>query len=279
MMETTIPILSGLCKKIETNHDGYANLVNFYLACKQHTDCKIFIDIRQLEWIDANMSALLHAIIHKLSHDNKIYFSIDTNIITNKFNILYRNGFLYHLNPVNNWTKSAIELSTFSKIDADKFYKYVTQRLLSHDGLRISASDKTELTSAFLEIFTNVELHAETDDPIFACGQYYPKKSKLNFTLLDLGVGYLPKIKAITHGEIQTAKQAIAWALAEGNTTKKKTKGGDGLSDIFKFCKTSKRGHLHIATGDAYWYGNYRSQLYYEIPHFEGSFLNLSFDC
>ncbi len=64
----------------------------------------------------------------------------------------------------------------------------------------------------FLEVFSNIHLHAHTKDPVFACGQYYPSKNLLKFTLVDLGVGFLEPISNFTKNQINEAEKAILWA-------------------------------------------------------------------
>ncbi len=43
------------------------------------------------------------------------------------------------------------------------------------------------------EIFSNAVLHSRTTLGIFSCGQYFPKKHLLNFSVVDLGIGIRTK--------------------------------------------------------------------------------------
>jgi hypothetical protein len=264
--------------QICSDKSGYSQLVDFYLRCQKHSDCVIFIDFEGLRWIDANMCALFDAILFKLNMENGLRFSLDIELIQSRFDILFRNGFLRDIGHIENYTKSAVELNTFAINEDQRFYEFIDQQLLSHDSLQISDETKEGLTRCFLEVFTNVESHASTTLPVFACGQYYPTKGQLTFTLLDLGIGYSPKIQEHTNGRVNSSKGAVKWAIQEGHSTKKDARGGDGLSEIVKYCRANK-GALHIVTGDAYWGSNLGAVETFKVKRFAGSMLNITFNC
>lgn len=262
-------------KAIRTDKEGYTKLIEFYYKCNGIHGEQILIGFEDLTWIDANMSALLMSIIDKLTRENGLTFFVDSEIIKQKFNILIRNGWLAGVEFIPNSNKTAIRLTGFDKNQDEKFIRYIDQELLSHENLLIEKSDKDKLTDSLLELFCNIEKHAKTEAPIFACGQYYPTYERLSFTLVDSGVGYLPPIKDFTNGMIQTAQEAISWAI-QGNSTKKDAPGGLGLKQIQKFCEENG-SRFEIITGDAYW-TNY--QLFpVKVKEFCGTIVNVIFDC
>src|SRR5690606_24535019 len=131
------------------------------------------------------------------------------------------------------------------------------------------------LIDAFLELFCNVQKHARTESPIFACGQFYPNMKRLCFTLVDMGVGYFQPIHEFTNRDVKTPSEAIMWAL-KGNTTKVGTPGGLGLKEIQKFC-TESGSTFVIISGGAYW-TNF--QLFpTTVKPFCGTIVNVIFDC
>ncbi len=42
-----------------------------------------------------------------------------------------------------------------------------------------------------IEVLLNIKLHAQTTDPFFVCGQYYPMRKDLILTMIDLGIGFI----------------------------------------------------------------------------------------
>ena len=160
-----------------------------------------------------------------------------------------------------------------------EFAKYINEKLLAHPSLRLDEGRIYNIRKHLLEIFANIELHARTSSPIFACGQYYPKSYKLKFTLVDLGVGYLPPIHSFTKGLVTSSSAAIAWALAGHNTTKvATTPGGLGLKELLTYCQTDA-GELHIATGNAYWASTMTASNAAPVLPFTGTIISIVFNC
>lgn len=266
--------------QIETNLPGYNSLIGFYDRCNTHkgADIDILIDFQKVKSIDANMSAILMAIINKLNKERNLIFFVDTDVIRSRFPALIRNGWFAQaaVQLIPSVNASEIRLTGFNKGEDVRFLKFIESDLLSHEKLQIEDDDKRELTNAFLELFTNIENHARVDMPIFACGQYLPEPARLCFTLVDTGVGYLPPIQAFTGGKVATASEAILWALEEGNSTKTDAPGGLGLKLIQKFCDKSG-SRFEIITGGEFW-SNY--QLFpLKAKFFCGTIVNIIFDC
>ena len=260
---------------IRTTLTGYQKLIAFYNRCERYKNEEIIVSFDKLTWLDANMAALIFAIFNKLEDENGLTFYVDQDQIRDRFQILIRNGFLSGVEFVPTSSKTAVKLEGFNKDDDTNFIAYIHKELLSHRSLPITTTEKYLLTDAFLELFCNVQKHARTDSPVFACGQFYPTHRRLNFTLVDSGVGYLVPIQEYTNGEISTASEAILWAL-KGNTTKRGVPGGLGLTEIQNFCKTNG-ARFDIITGGAYWSNDFSVPK--KVKPFCGTIVNVIFDC
>ncbi len=261
--------------EILTNEEGYLKLIAFYDQCQEFRSDQILIGFEEISWIDGNMAALLMAIISKLAKENNLVFFVDQDIIQSRFNILIRNGWLTGVEFVQRENKTEIKLTGFQKDEDGKFINFIENDLLSNQNLNINEPAKGRLVDAFLELFCNVQKHARTDFPIFACGQFNTRVKRLSFTLVDCGVGYLSPIREFTGGEVSTSPEAIMWALS-GNTTKMGTPGGLGLKEIQRFC-TESGSEFVIISGGAYW-TNY--QLFPTLTKpFCGTIVNVIFDC
>lgn len=260
---------------ITTSLYGYNKLIAFYGACKEYRRKEILISFENLTWFDANMSALLQAIISKLASENDLKFFANPIALETKFDILIRNGFLGNFSTTRSRTGSEIALTGFDPNDSEKFVEFVENKLLVHPNLNISDTDRNGLIDAFFEVFGNVQKHARTPLPVYACGQYYPQRRELNFTLVDLGVGYLMPIQEFTDGQVSVAAEAIRWAL-RGNSSLRGFPGGLGLQNIQRFCKENN-STFGIITGDAGW--NNRIQYMGRAEPFCGTVVNLIFNC
>jgi len=276
-----LPVLR-LEGELYTDYSGFKRLFEFYHNASEHFNTTLFLDLYDLIWIDANLCALLQSMLHKLNHDNNLKFSTDLNYISQKFNVLFRNGFINNGEGNSDDRNSVIVLKSFSSKDKDGFIKYIEQELLSHRGIpKLTNQVKDDILNSLIELFNNIDLHSQTVHPFFVCGQYYPKQAALVFSMVDLGVGFLPAIHTKTNGLVTNSLQSIHWALEKGKTTKIGSPGGLGLFDLHAYCKRNK-GTLQIITGDTYWSTELESTIFksrvFSKPY-TGSIINLFFCC
>ncbi|MEP2771666.1 MAG: hypothetical protein ABJH05_05935 [Fulvivirga sp.] len=267
-------------KEITTSHFGYNAIMKFYAFCKPHKYKKIELNLWGIEMLEANLSALLISLIDKLREENKIFIYCQ---IPNHLSILNRNCFAKLLyksddDPFDN-RESTIKLYRFHPSKDDEFVKYLNKDFFNHRGLsNLNGITIKNLKTAFQEIFVNVELHAKTDR-LYTCGQYFPAKNVLKFTLIDMGVGFLHRIKEFTKGQITKDVEAIEWATKPKNSTKDKMfgPGGYGLQDIIEYCQNNN-GSIHIVSGSGYWTMSGKLHMRYPINvAFPGSMIHLIF--
>ena len=237
---------------IRTDFSGIQKLYGFYMEASKHINQTIFLDFYKLNFLDGNLCALFLSMMYRLQINNNLKFSTDHEFIKNRFNVLARNGFIKLEEAISDQQKSTVCLQHFHTDNLDEFLRYVEQDLMSHRGLNLKEEESYKIIDSLIEIATNIEIHSNTNEPFFACGQYYPENGVLKFSMVDLGNGFLPAIEAKTIGQISTNFEAIEWALKNGNTTKMNEPGGLGLSDLRKYF-ANNNGHLQIVTGDAFW--------------------------
>jgi len=254
----------ALTGNIRTDANGTQKLLDFYTYAKNYKNCWFNLNIENLNWFDANLSALLLRYCHILKSENNINFYVDYKSLKGHLNVLSRNGLAYHIvknkeyfNPYDE-KDTTIPVKAFRLDSVDSFTNYIERTLLKHQGLDgVMYDDKDRIKTSYFEIFDNVGQHGRTNKPILACGQYFPTECELKFTFVDSGCGFLANIYEFTSGNenIKKASDAISWAV-KGNSTKKKEKGGTGLSKILSYC-LKNGGSLHIASDNCYWaFGN-----------------------
>ena len=110
---------------------------------------------------------------------------------------------------------------------------------------------KSKINKSIFEIFNNANIHGRCQH-VFSCGQYFPKKKRLLFTIADLGATIKHNVNQYLDRSLP-ASEAIQWAVEEGNTTKTGSiPGGLGLSLIRDFLKLNK-GRIQIVSANGYW--------------------------
>lgn len=256
---------------INTNVQGHKILLRFYYACKEYNNCKIEIDLVDLKWFDANLCGLLLAITEDLRETNQLDFDIPKEYwlvsYPNNFDVLHRNKFISMLleksirvTEIIDNQMSTIELQKFYLTEIDEFCTYIENIFLKHRGCTIGDDAKEELSTAYTELFANYQNHSQTEKPIYVCGQYFPKKNKLCFSITDVGIGFFVPIQQYTKttgNPINDTQTAIKWALEYSNTTSINKTGGQGLHNIEKFCRTNN-GDFHIISDNIYTHHNFK---------------------
>lgn len=242
---------------LRTDVYGFRKLMEVYNMIARTGQKKIRPKLNfEMSFFDANMSALLLAMMQKLEADNGTLIDINMDQIDQKCEVLRRNGFASYIEGSTRPAdprRSTVPLMTFRSTDVDAFVSYIENDFLKHRGLegKLSRSMERKIKDSYNELFCNVDLHAQTSRPLYTCGQFFPTKNQFKFTMVDVGVGFLENIER-KDPSITTYDKAIEWAL-KGNSTKKgKTRGGTGLSTILSYCRDSK-GQFHIVSGDCYW--------------------------
>lgn len=271
--------------KIITNYSGYNQLSRFYQFCLEHaSESKFYLDFSDVEWIDGNLCALLLAMGYNLNKKFGYIITTSEEIIKERFDVLYRNGFMNGGAPARDDRNSTIPIRAFEINDKEGFCNYVGNDLLMHRGMPKDLTNelKEKINEDLLEVFCNTQFHAKTTDPFFVGGQYYPKQGLLKFTMVDLGDGFLPRISKATSGKIHTDLDAILWAL-QGNSSKivlEDCPGGLGIKNILKYCQRS-HGVLQIISGNGFWSSDLENTLFEkgrELPiSFTGTTINLFF--
>lgn len=264
-----------LFRDVHHNLDGFITLVKFYAdAHKGGTSVKA--DMKETKWFDADMCAPLGALIKKLNQE-KININL-VNLQDKVKEVFQKNSFLlYHGNGriIPDTWDTTITYKEFSVDDGQCFARYVGSKLVKHRSL----PDMSEKLIDFFyrsvcDIFDNAARHSNTKLGVVSCGQYFPHKLLISFTIADLGVGIRKNVRDHT-GNNLTAIEAINWAVILGNTTKSDgDPGGMGLNLLCEFINTVG-GCVRIISENAYWEKRNSNIVERELPClFPGTVVN-----
>lgn len=129
------------------------------------------------------------------------------------------------------------------------------------------------MVEGIYEIFSNAQLHSETQF-IYTCGQFYPKKNKIEFTLVDTGIGFKNRINRRFLRNL-SAEQAIKWAIQDKMTTKERITGGIGLPILKEFIKKNK-GMMQIVSNDGFYQFSHNKEVFRSFQgQYPGTIVNL----
>lgn len=261
---------------INNTFESFQSLIQLYETHKDELFGDIHLEIRH--FFAANMSAALGAVLDKFTANlNDIHFDyLSPQIET----ILLKNDFLTYFGKqravdVNNTT---IKFQKLKPTDGKYFKNYVIEELIEGhiaDLPQMSKGVKEKIVEAIYEIFVNAQIHSETKF-IYTCGQFFPNKSKIEFTIVDTGIGFREKINR-RFGSNLRATQAIKWAVEEKKTTKEGISGGLGLAVLREFVNVNK-GKMQIVSNEGFYQFDSDGETLKEFEgEFPGTIVNLQF--
>ena len=239
--------------EIRHNHAGFEVLVDLYARTNDCLFEEIEIDLTDTVWFDADMCAAFGAMLYHLGNNaNTVRL---THIRSRVENILSRNGFLsnYGRERIPDRWGSTIPYQRFDVNDDRYFGGYIEAELVHRTEMpRMSSGLLKKFRESVFEIFSNAVIHAQTKLGIFSCGQVFPTRHRLDFSIADLGIGIRRNVKDNVGLDLQ-AEKAIAWATEGRNTTKRGAiPGGLGLKLLREFIDLNG-GCIQIVSDAGYW--------------------------
>lgn len=238
-------------------------------------------DFAQVIWFDANLCAVLAAIIfiNRLKGSEFSYTGINNPKLNNT---LFNIGLLPLLDkePVFERRNSAIPLRQFDMKDETKVEKYIYHYILKSEKVpKMSSGAKKKVFRSIFEIYQNSVMHSGAAQN-YVCGQYFHHKKRMALTMVEIGKTF--KENVCSHDlnfADYSGKESIEWAVEKGNTTKPAEEtGGLGLDLIREFLRLNK-GKLQILSADGYWEEK-TGQIYTDDcdSSFRGSIVNIEFN-
>src|SRR3990170_8541105 len=239
--------------QIRHEQSGFEAVVRLHAQTKDCRLTRIEIDMSTTNWFDADMCGAFGAILYRLSSGlNTIEL---TNIPQSVKTILSKNGFLsnYGRAKLPDTWGTTIPYQRFDVKDDRYFAGYIEGEFVHRPEMpKMSAGLIKKFRESVFEIFSNAVLHSRTKLGIFSCGQSYPKRHRLDFSVADLGIGIRQNVLE-NAGLNLTADLAIAWATDGQNTTKRgRIPGGLGLKLLREFI-TLNGGRIQIVSDTGYW--------------------------
>ncbi|MCV9387429.1 hypothetical protein [Reichenbachiella ulvae] len=240
--------------RIESNHTGYACLIDLYHQANTSDAKRVFFDFRRTTWFEANLCAVLGAIRELLLKNGK---SFDvTNIGGSIKTILQKNKFLCDFGHfgMHDQYNTTVSYQKFNPTADGAFMTYIKNEMLAKpDFPSHSPALGKKISESIFELYENARTHGNCD-LLHTCGQYFPQKipARLDITIVDMGITIKKNVKEYLNQPL-SGVEAIVWALQYGNTTKTgNISGGLGLDIMFKFIQENN-GKVQIISSDGYW--------------------------
>ena len=260
---------------IDNSFESYQRLIDFYEKNKDKVFCDIHIEFQQ--WFTANMSATFGALLDLLSKNfNDFSFAFNPKNIEQ---ILLKNDFLTFYDGRERQIDTHHTTIKFQKLtphDGKYFNKYVVEELIGRTELpKMSEAVKEKIVESIYEMFVNAQIHSGTEN-IYTCGQFFPTKNTIEFTIVDTGIGIKEKVNKFLNMNL-TSCQAISWAIIDTHSTKDVT-GGIGLALLKEFIEKNK-GKMQIVSDSGFYEFGKNGEFSEEFKgRFPGTIVNLQFN-
>ena len=239
----------------QLHHDqaGFEFLTNLWAQTEACTFDIVELDFSAASWLDADMCAPFGALLYAIGENINTVRLLDIRPDVER--ALAQNGFLsiYGRNAVPDRWGTTLPYQRFDPEDNRYFADYVATKLIRRSELPVmSPALLKKLSESLFELFSNAVIHSRTAMGIFSCGQFFPKRDRLNFSVADLGIGIRRNVAEKT-GLALDAAQAIEWATTGRNTTRRGAiPGGLGLKLLVRFIDLNG-GSLQIVSDAGYW--------------------------
>lgn len=232
---------------MSSNAAGFAQIAELYDFASRASGEVVAVNCNAVRWIDANMAAALGACMLKLRRQDRRILKFVK--LRQDIKVLLEDAGLFMGGRPRN---SNIPLRLFERGQSRKFAGYTHDHLLNKPIPLMTDAVRGKVLEGIDEIFQNFEIHSRSDLGLYAAGQLYPRKNRLEFSLADMGVG-IPFNVAAALKRPMRPEVAIDWAMSGRNTTRQlDVPGGLGLKLLREFISLNG-GSLSVISGGGYW--------------------------
>ncbi len=260
----------------------YEELIKTYHLISESGVQTIHLDMEKVEFIAANLFAVLGGMIYKLYavKDRRIGFlSLRPKIKE----VIQKNGFrnFFGFEEIADQYHNTIEYHPFyaDTINLEEFEKYILFNVFQRKNMPdMSERVRDVMIDNFLEMFNNVIDHAESEF-VHVCGQFFPRKKSLVLSIVDLGITIRDNIEKYKKSILKREQSSLKWAITKGNSTKSDdAPGGLGFSIILEFLEQNK-GQFILISGYEYFCKNNKGSKFLSLDNnFPGTIVTITFN-
>ncbi|MGB3591004.1 MAG: hypothetical protein WBA16_04895 [Nonlabens sp.] len=245
-----------LPRQIKSDQSGYESLLQMHSRMEHLRRQTVALSFRNVTWIEANLTAVIGAMIEYLqSNENKVLF-IETDNFHRKNDILSRNGFFgYYGVQLTSWKPydTQLDYKKFAEDQSTEYNEYIQNELIDNPEFpKHSVKLGNKIKENIYELFENARTHGRCSN-IHTCGQFYPAKKKLHITIVDTGTTIVKNVRDYLKKGTMPSHDCINWAMQTGHTTKNENiPGGLGLGLICEFIGLNN-GKMQIVSSNGFW--------------------------
>ena len=238
---------------VRSNIEGFECLGDLAKRTKSLFADELELDMSGVGFFDANMAAPLGAVLARVADNFNTVEIVDAPGIVKR--TLRKNQFLTHFRykPLSDGHRTTMPFRRFRLSDEGAFEEYIRRQFIGRGIPSMSKAARRVFKKKVFEVYQNAVTHSESQIGVFACGQFFPRKKRLDFTIADAGIGIRGAVRRYFGNPRIGSIPALQWALKPSNTTKRGSQpGGLGLQFLQNFSHLN-RGKIQIATRFAFY--------------------------
>lgn len=233
---------------IENTRQGFEALAGLAKAGAGLMGERVVVDFSRCTFFAANMSATLGAVLARIEDDFNDIEVVGLRADIKK--ILRKNELLtaYGETALTDSNGTTLPFRRIQLSDGVRFEGYIKRHFRGKGIPRLTPSLQANLNRELFELFENAVGHSKSTSGVCVCGQYFPNKKRLDFTISDAGIGIRQNVRRHLQDPKLSSVDAIRWALQEGNSTKSGAQpGGLGLKLLKEFISLNQ-GRIQIVS-------------------------------
>ena len=248
---------------IRSDVRGFARLGLLHRDLARIEHSRVVIDLAKLDWFDGHMASPMRIVaLHAEARGNSVTFTRPKGDVET---VLRKNGLLP--GAIADHHRTTMPVTEFDLQSAVRFSLYAKQHLARKEMPRMSDALRGKFYEGVDELFANSALHSKSPFGVAVGGQFYPKSSRLDFTLTDGGRGIPGCLRASIREQQFTDTSAVQWAMEDYNTTRQgDIPGGLGSKILRDFIGLNK-GKLIVVSNGAFWCQDANEVKLFQLSH------------
>ena len=234
---------------VRSSFKGFERLGQLASSTRDLEFDELILDMSEVKVFDAHMAAPLGAILARVADAFNAVDIVDVPDRVEKK--LRKNRFLtrYRYEPLRAARRTAMPFRRLHLLSGQGAFENYVEQWLGRKGMpEMSRRARRAFKRKVFEIYQNAVIHSESDIGVFVCGQSFPRKKRLDFTIADAGIGIRETVRRYFENDRIGSVGSMRWALAPHNTTKRdRLPGGLGLQLLKDFTRMNG-GKIQIAS-------------------------------
>lgn len=228
-------------------------MARLHAASRRLFGARLTLDLTDLDFFDANMCAPLGAVLALVA--DRFNAVRVVNIAAPVEQIFRKNRFLarygYSSLPDVNYTTMPFRRL---RLPGDgEFLEYVSDQFHGKGLPRMSDRAADAFRKSVFEVFQNATIHSDSELGAFACGQFFPNKERLDFTIADAGIGIRDRVRRYFEVPDLSSVFCLRWAIQPRHSTRAEpSPGGLGFEFLKKFASLNG-GRLQVVSRRGYY--------------------------